>query len=129
MLPLLNLFKSDCDDCMKNPVIAHLQEQLLLLQVQEALEFGLAPVNGRISRMLTVHNTGEAAVSCSWDISPPFNIVPVSISIAAGQSADFACNFQPPEAAVYTVLAACQTDTGYSAAVKVSNLAHDCHEH
>lgn len=56
---------------------------------------------------------------CSWEINHPFSMSPDAASIEAGQSADFQCRFQPPEASVYTVLAACHADTGYTATVKV----------
>ncbi len=58
---------------------------------------------------------------CSWEINHPFSMNPDAASIEAGQSADFECRFQPPEASVYTVLAACHADTGYTATVKVCN--------
>lgn len=85
------------------------------------LDFGLAPVRGDICRTLTVHNTGDGAVHCRWEINHPFSMSPDASSIEAGQSADFECRFQPPEASVYTVLVACHADTGYSATVKVCN--------
>ncbi|KAL0051980.1 hypothetical protein WJX82_005745 [Trebouxia sp. C0006] len=92
------------------------------LDVPEALDFGLAPVKGEICCTLTIHNTGDGAVHCSWEINHPFSMSPDAASIEAGQSADFQCRFQPPEASVYTVLAACHADTGYTATVKVSGV-------
>jgi len=89
------------------------------MQVPETLEFGLTPVKGDMCRTLRVHNTGEAAVQCSWEIGQPFSVTPESASIEAGQSAVFVCRFRPPEASVYTVLAACHADSGYTATVKV----------
>ena len=88
-------------------------------QVPEALDFGLTPVKGQNCHTLTVHNSGDAAVQCSWEVAHPFSITPGTASIDAGQAADFECSFQPPEASVYTVLAACHADTGYTATVKV----------
>ncbi|KAL0033550.1 hypothetical protein WJX79_003070 [Trebouxia sp. C0005] len=92
------------------------------LEVPEALDFGLAPVKGEICRTLTVHNTGDGAVHCSWEVNHPFSMSPDTARIEAGESADFKCRFQPPEASVYTVLAACHADTGYTATVKVSGI-------
>ncbi|DBA87452.1 TPA: hypothetical protein ACH3X1_004491 [Trebouxia sp. C0004] len=92
------------------------------LKVPEALDFGLAPVKDEICRTLTVHNTGDVAVHCSWDINHPFSMTPDAANIEAGQCAEFECRFQPPEASVYTVLAACHADTGYNATVKVSGI-------
>ena len=90
-----------------------------VLQVPESLDMGLAPVQGTVIQALKATNTGEAAVQCTWETGQPFSIVPASASIGANQSFTFMCHFQPPEASVYTVLAACRADTGYTATVKV----------
>ena len=55
----------------------------LMLQVPEALDFGLTSVKGQIKQVLRVQNTGEAVLSCSWEITQPFSISPVSASIEA----------------------------------------------
>ena len=83
---------------------------------------GLTPVKGEVSHALRVTNTGDAAVNCTWEIGQPFSIIPDTASIEANQSFSFDCRFQPSEASVYTVLAACHADTGYTATVKVSLL-------
>ncbi len=95
-------------------------------QVPEALDLGLAPVKGTVSQALKATNTGEAAVNCTWEAGQPFSIVPNTASIEANQSVTFTCHFQPSEASVYTVLAACHTDTGYTATVKVGFSARFC---
>lgn len=92
------------------------------LQVPETLDIGLAPVQGTVSQAMKVTNTGEAAVNCTWETGQPFSMVPDSASIEANQSFTFMCRFQPPEASVYTVLAACHADTGYTATVKVGSM-------
>lgn len=83
---------------------------------------GLAPVKGTVSQALKATNTGEAAVNCTWKTGLPFSMVPESASIEANQSFTFMCHFQPPEASVYIVVAACHADTGYTATVKVGRL-------
>lgn len=92
------------------------------LQVPETLDMGFAPVQGTVTQAVKVTNTGEAAVHCCWETGQPFSIVPDSASIEANQSLTFMCRFQPPEASVYTVLAACRADNGYTATVKVSTM-------
>ena len=83
---------------------------------------GLAPVKGTVSQALKATNTGDAAVNCTWEAGQPFSIVPNTARIEANQSFTFTCHFQPSEASVYIVLAACHTDTGYTATVKVTAL-------
>ena len=90
-----------------------------ILQVPEALDMGFAPVQGTVTQALKATNAGEAAVHCTWETGQPFSMVPDSASIQANQSFTFMCHFQPPEASVYTVLAACRANTGYTATVKV----------
>ena len=80
---------------------------------------GLAPVQGTVTQAVKATNTGEVAVHCTWEAGQPFSIVPDSASIEANQSFTFTCRFQPPEASVFTVLAACRADTGYTATMKV----------
>lgn len=99
-----------------------------ILQVPQALDMGLAPVKGTVSQPLKATNTGDAAVTCTWEAGQPFSIVPETASIEANQSFTFTCHFQPSEASVYTVLAACHADTGYTATVKVGSL-HTCYLH
>lgn len=96
------------------------------LQVPEALDMGLAPVKGTASQSLKAINTGDAAVNCTWEAGQPFSIVPNTASIEANQSFTFTCHFQPSEASVYTVLAACHADTGYTATVKVGFTVLSC---
>ena len=92
------------------------------LQVPETLDMGLATVQGTVTQAIKATNTGKAAVHCTWETGQPFSIVPGSASIEANQSFAFMCCFQPPEASVYTVLAACRADTGYTATVKVGKM-------
>lgn len=89
------------------------------LQVPETLDMGFGPVQGTVTQAVKATNTGEVAVHCTWETGQPFSIVPYSASIEANQSLTFMCRFQPPEASVYTVLAACRADTGYTATMKV----------
>lgn len=104
-------------DCQTQPLATVATSPTL--QVPEALDMGLAPVKGTVSQALKATNTGDAAVHCTWEAGQPFSIVPSTASIEANQSVTFTCHFQPSEASVYTVLAACHADTGYTATVKV----------
>ena len=91
------------------------------------LDMGPTPVKGTVSHALKVTNTGDAAVNCNWEIGSPFSMIPEAATIEANQSFTFTCHFQPAEASVYTALAACHADTGYTATVKVSlgqNMQH-----
>lgn len=63
-------------------------------------------------------------MQCRWQISPPFSITPEAASIEAGQAVLFDVVFCPAEASVYTMLAACQADTGYTATIKVCSCRH-----
>ena len=91
----------------------------MLCQVPEALDFGFTPVKQISRNTVKVQNTGDAAVQCRWQISQPFGITPEAASIDAGQSVSFDVAFCPEEASVYTVLAACHAQTGFTATVKV----------
>lgn len=94
-------------------------------QVPEALDFGFTPVKHNSQSTVRVENTGDAAVQCRWQIGHPFSSTPETATIDAGQSVAFNVAFCPEEASVYTVLAACHAETGFTATIKVSRAHHN----
>ena len=56
------------------------------LQVTDNVAFGNVTVAGTARRCVKVWNTGELPVSCSWQVAPPFTILPALTMLAAGAS-------------------------------------------
>ena len=91
-----------------------------LVQIPDSVSFGSMTVAGMARRSLTVWNTGDAAVHCSWQVAQPFAIMPASATLAPGAAGQFEATFQPERAAAYDSVAGCSAEGGATSRVQVA---------
>ena len=63
-------------------------------------------------------------ITLGWRIDPPFAITPASITLPAGESAQFEVSFKPDDASSFSASACCQLSSGESIVTTVSQLQH-----
>ncbi|KAG1664126.1 hypothetical protein FOA52_011949 [Chlamydomonas sp. UWO 241] len=90
------------------------------IEVARQLDFGYVPVRERVTRAITVRNTGDVPVSLAWTLDAPFGIEPRRADgVAPGACATFDVSFEPGEACSYGVAALCQLGGGAGASTTV----------
>ncbi|BFZ22011.1 hypothetical protein BsWGS_25049 [Bradybaena similaris] len=72
------------------------------------LDFKMCAVNDTIFIMFDVFNTGDLDTQLKWEVSDPFEVVPVEEELKHNSSLRFRATFKPTAAFVYEAVAVCR---------------------
>lgn len=90
--------------------------EVVSVSLPQKIDFGQVAISSERRRTLTVKNTGDLAVECTWRSQSPFEVEPSVCRLPVGGSVRCVVSFTPDKTCWYSAVAVCELRESHSLA-------------